>query len=235
MSFINNDKNILNYRSKIEIVIPALDEEKSICSIIEKCLKFTDNILVVDGRSNDDTVRLAKEMGVNVVIQNGKGKGAAIREALGHSNNEVIVMLDADGSMRPEEIPLFFDGINSGADIVKGSRMIYHGGSNDITLFRRFGNFIFITLINTFLNTNYTDLCYGYMAFNKNAVEKLLNCLNCDGFNIEAEIIVKATRMGLKIMEIPSFELKRVHGKSKLRTCRDGFKILLTILKELFL
>ena len=142
--------------------------------------------------------------------------------------------MDGDGSMRPEEIPMFLKGIYSEADIVKGSRFLGEGGSEDISLLRRFGNTLFTILVNIIWKSNFTDLCYGYIAFRKDAVKKLSRVLFSKGFTIETEMIIKAKKLGLKIIEVPSFELKRLFGQSKLKTFKDGWEIFITILKEIF-
>ena len=149
------------------VVIPTLNEEKNICDVIERTLKYTDSILIVDGKSKDKTVELANRYGVDVLIQRGSGKGAAIKEAFQKVDDDIVIMLDGDCSMRPEEIPFFVKGICSGADIVKGSRFSLMGASEDITPIRRVGNSIFILMVNLLYGTSYTDLCYGYIAFRK--------------------------------------------------------------------
>ncbi|MFX0134461.1 MAG: glycosyltransferase family 2 protein [Candidatus Hodarchaeota archaeon] len=218
--------------SNVEVIIPTLNEEKTIGSIIERAYKYADKVLVIDGWSDDGTIEVAKKMGARIMFQNGRGKGAALKEAIEYVNGEIIVILDGDGSMKPEEIPIFLKGIYSGADIVKGSRFIDGGSSEDITFLRRLGNTLFTILVNIIWRSNFTDLCYGFMAFRKDAVKKLSPILFSKGFAIETEIIIKAKKLGLKIIEVPSFELKRLFGQSKLKTFRDGWGILTMILRE---
>jgi len=226
--------DISDLKSNIEVIIPTLNEEKTIGSIIERTFTYTDKVLVIDGWSDDSTIEIAKKMGARIMFQNGRGKGAALKEAFEYVNGEIIVILDGDGSMKPEEIPMFLKGIYSGADIVKGSRFLGEGGSEDISLLRRFGNTLFTILVNIIWKSNFTDLCYGYMAFRKDAVKKLSPVLFSKGFTIETEMIIKAKKLGLKIIEVPSFELKRLFGQSKLKTFKDGWEIFITILKETF-
>lgn len=233
LEMINFLKGIRKSESEVEVIIPTLNEEKTIGSVIERTLFYADNVLVIDGRSEDSTVEIAKEIGARIIIQNGRGKGSALKEAFDHVDSEIVVMLDGDGSMRAEEIPMFLKGIYSGADIVKGSRFIGGGGSEDLSLLRRFGNTLFVVLVNTIWGSNFTDLCYGFIAFRKDAAKKLCPILRSKGFDIETEILIKAKKMGLIIIEVPSLELKRKFGKPKLNTFRDGLKILLTILREI--
>jgi hypothetical protein len=83
-------------------------------------------------------------------------------------------------------------------------------------------------------NAEYTDLCYGYAAFTKEAVVKLRPILESAGFEIEAELFIKARKLGLKVVEAPSVEFVRRYGSTNLRAMRDGVKILATILREAF-
>ena len=220
---------------KIQAIIPTLNEEKTIVGVIEGTTLYVDSILVIDGKSEDDTVSLAKEKGAQILIQNGRGKGSALKEAFDYVESEIVVMLDGDGSMRPVEIPLFIEGIFSGADVVKGSRFLVGGGSEDISWLRVLGNTAFVLLVNLIYGTNFTDLCYGYIAFTKNALKKLSPNLRSQGFAIETEILIKAKKLNMKIIEVPSFELNRRFGTSNLHTFRDGFKILSMILTEISL
>lgn len=223
-----------SFEPKIEVIIPTLNEEKNIGKVIERVFMYADKVLVVDGNSTDRTIDRAKETGAEIIIQKNKGKGSALKEAFNDCEGEIVIILDGDGSMRPEEIPIFLKGLQSGADIVKGSRFIYSGGSKDITALRRFGNTVFVFLINLIWSSRYTDICYGYMAFKKDSIKKIGPLLRSKDFEVETEIIIKAKKNGLKIVEVPSLELKRLFGESKLSTFRDGFKILLTIFREIF-
>lgn len=222
--------------SDVTVVIPTLNEEKSIAEVIRELSQMGyDNILVVDGNSRDRTVEIAKEFGANVIVQNGRGKGAALRQAFNHDDldGDVIVIMDADGSMDPKEIPVLIKALDSGADLVKGSRFLRYGYSEDMNLIRRIGNRFFLSLVNWFWSANYTDLCYGFGAFRRDAIEKLCPYLKSTNFEIETEVFIKAKKLGLKIREVPSIEFRRRHGKSNLSIFRDGFYILKTILEEL--
>jgi len=210
-------KNIKEAKPKVELIIPTLNEEKTIGYVIEKSFFYVDKVLVIDGGSDDNTVKIAKEKGARIIFQNGRGKGAALKEAFDYVDSE---------------IPIFLNEIYSGADIVKGSRYISEGGSDDLSLLRKFGNTLFTILVNIIWKSNFTDLCYGFMAFKKEAAKKLSPILRSNGFSIETEIIIKAQKLDLVVAEVPSFELKRFFGKSKLKTFRDGLSILLTILRE---
>jgi glycosyltransferase involved in cell wall biosynthesis len=218
----------------VGVVIPTLNEEKNIKDVISrvKCLGLN-NILVIDGKSTDNTRDVAQKLGAKVVLQEGRGKGSAVRQVM--RNNYItfdfLVLLDADGSMSPEEIPIFLKGLLSGADVVKGSRFLKGGYTYDMTPMRKFGNSIMMGVVNILWSTRFTDLCYGFIAFSKNSVEKMSPMLKAEHFEIETEIFLKAIDLGLNIKEIPSTEYQRKFGTSNLHSFRDGFKIFKTIFK----
>ncbi|MGD6934062.1 MAG: glycosyltransferase family 2 protein [Candidatus Bathyarchaeia archaeon] len=219
---------------KTTVIIPTLNEENNIKNIIYELqgLGYS-NILVIDGNSDDCTVEAAKELGVKVVNQDGKGKGTALRQAFSYANlGNWIIMMDADGSMDPKEIPLFLEALKKGADVVKGSRFMIGGHTDDMTAVRKFGNKIFVFLVNRLIHAGYTDLCYGYAAFTSEALEKLSPHLKATSFDIETEIFMKAKLLGLNIKEVPSVEAPRLSGNTNLSTWGDGFKILKTIFRE---
>jgi glycosyltransferase involved in cell wall biosynthesis len=221
--------------STVTVIVPTLNEEKSIAGVIQELKQMGySSILVIDGNSKDKTVEIAKECGANVIVQNGRGKGTALRQAFSYEglDGDIFVMIDADGSMNPKEVPLLIKALDSGVDLVKGSRFLPNGYSEDLNLIRKIGNLFFVKLVNLLLSTHYTDLCYGFAAFRKDAIKKLFPHLRSKNFEIETEIFVKAKKLGLRVAEIPSVEFRRRHGKSNLSIFRDGFRILRTILRE---
>jgi glycosyltransferase involved in cell wall biosynthesis len=220
----------------VTVIIPTLNEENNLVDLFSELSRMGyHNILVVDANSRDRTVEIAKEFGANIIIQNGKGKGAALRQAFESDglNGDRIVIMDADGSMSPKEIPRLIEALDSGADVIKGSRFLPFGYSEDLNTIRRMGNLLFLLLVNLLWSTKYTDLCYGFGVFRRDAIKKLCQHLKSVNFEIEAEICIKAKKLGLKVKEVPSMELRRNHGKSNLSVIRDGFLILKTIVKEL--
>ncbi|MCD6367493.1 MAG: glycosyltransferase family 2 protein [Candidatus Aenigmarchaeota archaeon] len=220
-------------RSKVSVVIPTLNEEKNLPIVLKdlKKLGIVDEIIVVDGYSKDKTVEVAKKFGCKVLYDN-KGKGSALRLGMKKATGDIVISMDADCSMIAKEIILLKAGIEAGYDICMGSRFIQGGGTEDMPLFRKFGNKVFVFLVNLFWGMRYSDLCYGYRAFRKSIIDKL--DLKRDGFGIETEISIKAAKKKLRVLEVPSFEKSRKFGKGNLRSFRDGWNILMTIFSELF-
>jgi glycosyltransferase involved in cell wall biosynthesis len=216
----------------VGVAIPARNEERNIKHVLSQ-LKQTGfgNILVIDGLSTDDTLEVAEENGAKIVMQDGRGKGQAIRQVLNNDylSSDALVLMDADGSMSASEVPRFVEALVNGADVAKGSRFIEGGGTEDMTGFRKIGNTLMTKAVNIIWSTNYTDLCYGFVAFNKKAIRTLAPLLESNNFEIETEIFIKARKLGLKVVEIPSIEYPRINGKSSLHSLRDGFKICKTI------
>jgi glycosyltransferase involved in cell wall biosynthesis len=230
-----HDQDFRNNMNKaITVIIPTLNEEKTIAQLITELYNASfSHVIIIDGNSTDSTAQIASELGATVLSQNGRGKGNALKQAFNHKElNDWVVIIDADGSMNPEEIMSFLVHLDNGIDVVKGSRFLPGGFSEDMTLFRRVGNKLFIFLVNLLWDCKYTDLCYGYAAFKKKALIKIYPHLKSKNFEIETEMFIKAKKFGLKIKEVPSIELKRKFGKSNLNGFLDGFRILKTILNE---
>ncbi len=224
-------------RPYISLVIPTLNEAQNLGRLmaqLKRVLKgYRYEILVVDGGakgpSTDGTVSIAKSMGARVIYDH-RGKGSALIKGFAAARGRIIISMDADLSHRPQELPLLIAGIETGYDVCVGSRFLTGGGSSDMPPLRIFGNKVFVSMVNLLYGSRYTDMCYGYRSFTKNAVHKLH--LKEDGFGIETEINIKARKSGLRVLEVPSFEKKRDKGVGKLNTVRDGFVILRTILKN---
>ncbi len=219
---------------KVSCVIPALNEERNIGWVLERLPEVVDEVILVDGNSTDDTVAVSVEArpDVRIVGQDRRGKGAALRAGFDAARGDVVVMIDADRSMDPLEIQRFLDRIDEGYDLVKGSRFMPGAGTTDMEPIRKWGNGVLRNMVNTLFGADFTDLCYGYIAFRRDVLERL--ALQTDGFEIETEIIVRALNTGLNIAEVPSFEAPRAHGESNLRTWRDGRRVASTLLRHRF-
>jgi glycosyltransferase involved in cell wall biosynthesis len=221
-------------RPTVTVLVPARNQEKNLPHVLPRIPYSVDQLLLVDGLSTDRTNELAKELrpDITIVKQDGKGKGNAIKCGIEAATGDIIVMLDADGSMNPEEISSFIQPLLDGYDFVKGSRFIRGGGTDDMERVRKLGNRVFVTLLNLLFGGRSTDLCYGYLAFKREAINRFK--VESDGFEIETELNVKALKAGLKVTEVPSFEEKRMTGTSNLKAFRDGKRIIRTLFRLRF-
>ncbi len=230
----------------VSVVIPTLNEERNLPHVFAKLPAGIDEVIVVDGGSRDRTVAVARELRPDVVIvqQTRTGKGNALACGFAACTGDIIVMIDADGSTDPGEIPSFVAELLAGADFVKGSRFDKGGHSHDITKLRKLGNDGLNLVVNVLFGTRFTDLCYGYNAFWRRVVPTLAlpdpalprpadgSKLWGDGFEIETMINIRAAADGMKVGEVGSIEHARIHGQSNLNTFRDGFRVLRTIFSE---
>ena len=218
---------------RVSVIVPALNEAENLPHVLPRIPAWVHEVVLVDGDSTDNTVEVARGLwpDIRVVAQQGRGKGAALRTGFAAARGDIVVMLDADGSTDPAEIPAFVGILLSGADFVKGSRFLQGGGTADMSLHRRLGNWGFVQLVRLFFGGSFSDLCYGYNAFWARVVPQL--GLDGDGFEIETMMNIRALRVGLRVAEVPSFEAPRVYGVGRLRTIPDGWRVLKTIFKEI--
>lgn len=217
---------------RVSVVIPARNEARNLPYVLARLPRNLFEVILIDGRSTDDTVDVARRClpGIRVLRQGGSGKGNALACGFAAARGDVIVMLDADGSTKPEEIPRFIDALQSGADFAKGTRFAPGGGSSDLTTLRKHGNMALVGMVNLLFRTRYTDLCYGFNAFWVRCLPSL--DVDCDGFEVETLINIRAARSGLRVTEVPSFERGRLHGLSNLNAWSDGLRVLRTVLSE---
>ena len=152
---------------RVSVVIPALNEAQNLPYVLPCIPSIVSEVVLVDGHSTDDTLAVARQLlpTIRIVKQAGKGKGNALRAGFAACTGDIIVMLDADGSADPNEIPRFVGALMSGCDFDKGSRFLQGGGSHDITLLRRAGNYWLSRFAHLLFRTRFSDLCYGYNAF----------------------------------------------------------------------
>jgi hypothetical protein len=221
-------------RPEIGVVIPTRNEVNTIGNILSglpRHMQYPWEFLVIDA-SDDGTPVVAAKFGARVLRQRGDGKGSALRQAFCALESDIVVMMDGDGCMQALEIPRLVEAVVSGADIAKGSRFLRGGGSQDLSFIRKIGNLLFVTLVNLVWSARYTDLCYGFLAFRRDALEKLKPYLKSDHFQIETEMCIRMRKLGLRVVEVPSVELKRSHGESKLSGIRSSLQILQVILRE---
>jgi glycosyltransferase involved in cell wall biosynthesis len=217
---------------RVSVVLPAMNEAENLPHVFERMPPEVAEVILVDGNSTDATVAVAKQLWPSVVVvnQSRKGKGNALATGFRAATGEVIVMLDADGSTDPAEIPRFVAILLTGADFAKGTRFVAGGGSEDITGIRRLGNRVLSGMVNAFWGANYSDLCYGYNAFWTRCLRDIVP--DCDGFEVETLMNIRVAKSNLKVVEVPSFEACRIHGISNLNARRDGMRVLRTIISE---
>ena len=214
---------------RVTVVIPAKDEAQNVGWVLRRLPPGIDEVILVDGNSVDDTVAVARAVRPDIVVatERAPGKGAAMRTGLDMASGDIIVTIDADGSMDPRELDRYIR-LAHDVDLVKGSRFAGDGGTDDMSLIRWLGNAVLLGLVNLLYGAHLTDLCYGYCAVRRSALPAL--DLRSDGFEIETEMTVRALRAGLRVGEVPRYELPRRYGTSHLSAFFDGWRVLGTLL-----
>jgi dolichol-phosphate mannosyltransferase len=220
-------------RGRITVLIPAKDEAPTIAEVIRGASAHAEDILVADGGSMDDTGVRAAQAGARVFKDPGRGKGRAIRAALSHLRGEVTVLMDADGSHDPADIPRLVAPIFEGnADHVSGSRLLggsseLHGGFDE---WARLAGSSFITAcINKRYRVRLSDSQNGFRAIKTDVLRRLP--LRSRHTTIEQEMIVKTLRLGLRVAEVPTHEYPRKEGKSHISVWRDSPRYLLSLIQ----
>ncbi|MFD9610853.1 glycosyltransferase family 2 protein [Streptomyces sp. NPDC059083] len=189
-------------------------------------------VVLIGGRAGEGAVREGME--VRRLGDWDFTRGDIPHAALLAATGDLIVLMNADGSMSPHEIPHYLHYLESGYDFVKGSRFIAGGDCADYPLPRRLGHRALLRVARRLYGQHLTDLWYGFCAFRRPFVDLL--DLREDGVELGAELVTHALHYGLRVAEVPSRERPRRPagraGPPHPRTVRDGARILGTLLKE---
>jgi len=214
-------------KDEVCILIPTLNEAPTIAGVVKefKALGFN-HILVIDGKSSDNTVKYAREAGANVRTQSGKGKGNAIIEAFEVIEQPYILMLDGDGTYSARDADKMLAPLFLGFDQVIGDRLI-NAEEGSFSRLNLFGNHMLNMLFKIAHSRDLHDILSGYRAFTKMAVQQMH--LKETGFEIETEISVESVRNGQRVMVVPIRYSRRPGTATKLSPFHDGIKIVSTI------
>ena len=218
----------------VSIIVPTLNEAANLPHVLPRIPRVPEicEIMLVDGRSTDGTADVARELipDIRVVNQTGKGKGNAIKSGAAAAVGEYFLILDADGSHRPEEIPDYIAKAEAGYDYVKGSRYLDGRATEDETFDRVLIVNLTYFVANTLWRTKYSDIGYGMFLINR---RKFLDMnLRSDYLELEYELAAKAVKHKLRTVEIPAHEHARIHGESHLSYKHDGWLIFKTVMVE---
>jgi glycosyltransferase involved in cell wall biosynthesis len=215
----------------VAVLLPCFNEAAVITGVVRdfKAALPTADVYVIDNNSTDNTAGVARRAGAIVLHERIKGKGNAVRRAFSEIEADVYIMADGDGTydhlQAPELIQMMFD---QHLDMIVGARQTNSKGA--YRKGHRFGNALFNALVRILFGEKFTDIFSGYRFFSRRFV-KSFPALS-SGFEIETELSVHAIQMGIPCREVPSVYSDRVAGSvSKLDTYRDGWRILVTMLK----
>lgn len=226
----------LDKNAAICVVIPTLNEAATIGEVVKSARPFCDEVLVIDGASNDDTIEIARAAGARVELFAPRGKGRALRHALQIVTQPVTVFIDADGSHDASDIPsLVAPLLDKRADMVVGSR--WAGGSDELhgdmnKWLRRNGSLLLTTLVNLRFGANLSDIQNGFRAVDTQIARAI--GLREDGFTIEQEMVMKFLAGNFRVINVPSHEYARRGGRAKLDLGQVWFYFGIVVLRHLF-
>jgi glycosyltransferase involved in cell wall biosynthesis len=215
----------------IAVLIPCYNEEATIGAVVHGFREQLpqSQIYVFDNNSTDRTVDVAKAAGALISYERRQGKGYVVQSMFGRVDADVYVMVDGDGTYPPEEVHHLLEPVLAGeADMVIGSRLHAQSDSQFRSL-NLFGNWLFLSLVNSTFKIEITDMLSGYRAFSRSFVKGVP--LFGGGFETETELTIKALERGYRVLEVPVNLTSRPEGSfSKIRVVNDGFRIINTIL-----
>jgi glycosyltransferase involved in cell wall biosynthesis len=229
----------------VTLLIPTLNEETGMREVMPKVDRsLFCQILVVDGKSKDRTVAVAREMGFDVVIQETPGIRGAYMDALPHIKGDVILTFSPDGNSIPELLGPCISKFKEGHDMVIVSRYAPGAKSYDDDMVTGFGNWLFTGSINFFHRARYTDAMVIYRIYHKRLIQELDLDKDCS-YSFEENLFhtkiswepllsIRAAKRRLKLAEIPGDEPKREGGERKLQVLKWGAAYYWEILREIF-
>jgi len=222
----------------LSVIIPAYNEGSNLRFVLNNVIdvlqkmKLYYEIIVVNDGSEDDTSEVAKKFDVRLIDNNkNQGKGSALINGIRSSRGNIIVTMDADGSHRAEDIPnIIFPLLkNDELDATIGSRFVYDIGKKSTSELHLIGNrlinFVILCMTGKFIS----DSQCGFRGFRKRSLEKM--SIYSSGFDIEAEMLIKFMKNGYNVLEIPIVCYPRLNGTTRLRSFKDGFHIIKSIIK----
>lgn len=215
---------------RVAVVIPCLNEEDAIASVVREFRTALPEaaIYVCDNGSSDDTGGRAREAGALVVHEPAAGKGNAVKRLFADIDAQVYVLVDGDGTYDAGDAPDMVRRVEQEHfDVVIGSRRDSYGHS-DSRVGHELGNRMITNAVNVLFNVELEDILSGYRVMSRRYVKSAPILVS--GFEVETMLTIHALEVGANMTELPTTYRSRPHGTaSKLRTWRDGFRILHTI------
>ena len=217
--------------SNITLVIPAKNEPESLPKVLNELKGFDVNKLIVMSKDDKITLESIKDFKENILFQSGKGFGNALREGINSVNTKYFCVFNADGSFDPRDLKNLEEKLQTGSDFVFSSRYLKGAGSEDDTFLTSIGNFFFTQLCNLLFGLKISDVLYTYVM----GSTKLFKNLDMvyDDFSFCVELPIRAKKKNYILADFHSFERSRIAGIKKVNEFRDGFLILISILRLL--
>jgi SAM-dependent methyltransferase len=237
---ICRSRRSINERAEsVTIVVPARNERGNIEPTIRRIPRLCEDleIILIEGHSTDGTLDEMKrvqaaypDQDIKVMTQPGKGKADAVFTAFDAARGDVLIILDADLTVPPEELPKFWDAIRAGrGEFINGSRLVYPKEDGAMRFINLIGNRSFSLLFSWLLNQRYTDTLCGMKALRRSHYQRLKAEQaffgDFDPFG-DFHLIFGAAKLNLKTVEIPIRYAARVYGETNISRFRDGLLLI---------
>ena len=216
----------------LTLIIPAKAEADSLPKVLEEIKEYDCSVIVVMESSDIETINAAKNYNIKIIYQTNKGYGDALIEGINNAKTDYLCIFNADGSFDPKYLKHMLYTCENNFDFVFASRYLSKGGSDDDTIITKLGNFIFTKIGNIFFSIKISDILYTFLLGKTESFKKLN--LNQKDFSLCVEMPIKAQRLGMNFTDLPSYERKRIAGIKKVSEFKDGFKILIYMIKSFF-
>ena len=215
----------------LTLVIPAKYEVSTLPIVLNEIAKMnlSCKIIVVIPEHDKETIKSIQNFDCKILMQKEEGFGNALIQGLNESDTEFSCIFNADGSFDPKYLFEMINKLDLGMDFVFNTRYIKPGGSEDDTILTYFGNKFFTFACQILFRLNISDVLFTYVMGRTEAFKNLK--LKSNDFTFCIELPVKAKLNNFKITDHPSFERSRISGKKKVNEFKDGFLILISIIR----
>jgi len=216
--------------NNLTLIIPAKNEKESLPHVLEELKGKNIKVHVILEEIDQKTIKSISNFECKIIFQKKIGYGDALIEGINSVNTKYFCIFNADGSFDPAEIDTMLKKINEyDFDFIFGSRYEKNSGSDDDTIVTRIGNFFFTLIGNIFFGLNITDILYTFVLGKTEQAKKLE--LKQKDFTFCTELPLKANQRKMKLGTINCYERKRIAGKKKVNAFRDGYLILVYMIK----
>ena len=216
----------------LTLIIPAKNESASLPAVLEEIKDYECKLIIILEVSDIETIKVAKNFDCKIIHQSDKGYGNALIEGMQNVETDYLCIFNADGSFDPKYLNDMLNTCKKNLDFVFASRYMSGGGSDDDTFLTKIGNFIFSGIGNVFFSLKLSDILYTFLLGKTESFKRL--SLKSKDFCLCVEMPIKAKKNKMNFIDMPSYERKRIAGKKKVNEFKDGFKILIYMVKIFF-
>lgn len=213
----------------LTLIIPAKYEAESLPKVLNELKNYGCEVMIILEKSDQETINSIKEFNCKIIFQTGRGYGDALITGINNVETKFLCIFNADGSFDPKYLESMLN-LCEDKEFIFASRYLANGGSDDDTFLTKIGNYIFSKLGNIFFSIKLSDILYTYVLGKTESFKSL--GLKCIDFCLCVEIPLNAKKRNSVYVDVPSYERRRISGKKKVNEFKDGFKILIYMIKR---